>query len=83
MNGKSTKERKRKQEVKETSMDQNTRDRKGKPIMFIMGDSMVKKLKDYLPTKKKLNIEALLKYDHSPLQKSITCRTTLTLLFET
>ena len=52
MNGKSTKERKRKQEVKETSMDQNTRDRKGKPIMFIMGDSMVKKLKDYLPTKK-------------------------------
>ena len=52
MNGKSTKERKRKQEAKETSIDQNTRDRKGKPIMFIMWNSTVKKLKDYLPTKK-------------------------------
>ena len=36
----------------ETSTDQNTRDRKGKPSIFIMGDSMVKKLNVYLLTKK-------------------------------
>ena len=41
-NEKSSKERK--QETKETSTDQNNRDRKGKPSIFIMGDSMVKKL---------------------------------------
>ena len=51
-NKKSSKERKRKQETKETSTDQNTRDRKGKPSIFIMGDSMVKKLNGYLLTKK-------------------------------
>ena len=31
---------------------QNTNDRKGKPNIFIMGDSMVKKLNGYLLTKK-------------------------------
>ena len=51
-NEKLSKERKRKQEMKETSMDQNTRDRKGKPSIFIMGDSMMKKLNGYLLTKK-------------------------------
>ena len=53
MNGKSTKERKRKQEAKETSMDQNTRDRKGVPSIFIIRDRMSKKLNGYLLTKKK------------------------------
>ena len=51
-NEKSSKERKRKQETKETSADQNTSDTKGKPSIFIMGDSMVKKLNGYLLTKK-------------------------------
>ena len=51
-NEKSSKERKRKQETKETSADQNTSDTKGKPSIFIMGDSMVKKLNGYLFTKK-------------------------------
>ena len=51
-NEKSSKERKRKQEKKETSADQNTSDRKGKPSIFIMGDSMVKKLNCYLLAKK-------------------------------
>ena len=51
-NEKSSKERKRKQETKETSTDQNTSDTKRKPSIFIMGDSMVKKLNGYLLTKK-------------------------------
>ena len=51
-NEKSSKERKRKQESKETSADQNTIDTKGKQSIFIMGDSMVKKLNGYLLTKK-------------------------------
>ena len=51
-NEKSSKERKRKQETKETSVDQNTSGRKGKPSIFIMGDSMVKKLNGYLLAKK-------------------------------
>ena len=41
-------------------MDQNSRDRKEKPNLFTMGDSMVKKLNGYLLTKK-LNKEVLLK----------------------
>ena len=51
-NEKSSKEWKQKQEKKETSADQNTSDRKGKPNIFIMGDSMVKKLNGSLLTKK-------------------------------
>ena len=51
-NEKSSKERKRKQEKKEAPADQNTSGRKGKPNIFIVGDSMVKKLNDYLLTKK-------------------------------
>ena len=51
-NGKSSKEQKQKQETKETSADQNTSDRKGNLSIFKMGDSMVKKLNDYLLTKK-------------------------------
>ena len=49
-------------------MDQNSRDRKEKPNIFTMGDSMVKKLNGYLLTKK-LNKEVLLKGDRSSLQK--------------
>ena len=51
-NEKSSKERKQKQKKKETSADQNTSDRKGKPNIFIMGDSMGKKLNGFLLTKK-------------------------------
>ena len=51
-NEKSSKERKRKQETKETSADQNNGDTKRKPSIFIMWDSMVKKLNGYLLTKK-------------------------------
>ena len=51
-NEKSSKEPKRKQETKETSADQNNSDTKGKPSIFIMGDSMVKKLNGYLLRKK-------------------------------
>ena len=50
-NEKSSKERKRKQETKETSAVQNTSDT-GKPSIYIMGDSMMKKLNGYLLTKK-------------------------------
>ena len=79
-NEKSSKERMRKQETKETA-DQNTGDRKGKPSIFIMGDSEL--IKWLSSSKKKLNMEVLVKYDRSQLQKSAVCRTTSSLLFET
>ena len=43
---------------------------------------MSKKLNGYLLTKKK-KMEVFLKYDPSPLQKSVVCRSTSNLLLET
>ena len=76
------KKRNCKRVTKETSLNQNTRDRKGVPSIFIIRDRMSKKLNGYLLTKKK-NMEVLLKYDPSPLQKSVVCRSTSNLLLET
>ena len=81
-NERSSKERKRKQERKETSADQNTSDRKGKPSIFIMGDSMVKKLNGYLLTKK-IKHKGIVKVRPFTTAKSAVCRTTSSLLFET